>query len=268
MPGSGAERGRAERDEGDAIGREIYQIAATLGFRNKQSRAIFGRMFRWGRASVAYALVALGALGLGHAFDRGSLFHYPEPWLTLAAVEAHAFSAVLGTAFAGAVVAGTRVLVTSTDWAKNLHRDLRPMTQGLDPMGVLVIAGLSSLAEELVFRGLLMPWLGAWGVWLQAALFGLAHAQLTGPSRWVWVAWASLVGLALGLIFGLTGSLLGPLLAHALVNGLNLLFLQSHDTAPPRHSLGGLLAERRSPVPASPAGVSERRSALVAGRRA
>lgn len=225
-------------------------------------------MFRWGRASVAYALVALGALGVGHGFERGSLFYYPEPWLPLSGVEAHAFSLLLGAAFAGAVVVGTRARVASTQWAKNLHRDLRPMTQGLDPVGIAVIAGLSSLAEELVFRGLLMPWLGAWGVWLQAALFGLVHAQLSGPSRWVWVAWASVVGLALGLMFGLTGSLLGPLLAHASINGLNLLFLQSHDTAPPRHSLGGLLSDRRSPLPEQGSGVADRRSPLPAGRRA
>ncbi|RYZ06918.1 MAG: CPBP family intramembrane metalloprotease [Myxococcales bacterium] len=225
-------------------------------------------MFRWGRASVAYALVALGALAVGHGFDRGSLFQYREPWLPLSGVEAHAFSSLLGAAFAGAVVVGTRALVESTSWAKALHRDLRPMTEGLDAAGIAVIAALSSLAEELVFRGLLMPWLGTWGVWLQAVLFGLAHAQLSGPSRWVWVAWASVVGLVLGAMFGLTGSLLGPLLAHALVNGLNLLYLQSHDTAPPRNSLGGLLSDRRSPVPEPRPGVGDRRSPLPAGRRA
>lgn len=225
-------------------------------------------MFRWGRASVAYALVALGALAVGQGFERGSLFHFRDPWLPLSGGEAHAFSLLLGVAFAGAVVVGTRALVEHTSWAKNLHRDLRPMTEGLDPTGIAVIATLSSLAEELVFRGLLMPWLGAWGVWLQAVLFGLAHAQLSGPSRWVWVAWASVVGLVLGLMFGTTGSLFGPLLAHALVNGLNLHYLRSHDTSPPRHSLGGLLSERRSPLPNESGGLGARRSPLPAGRRA
>lgn len=225
-------------------------------------------MFRWGRASVAYALVGLGALAIGHGFDRGSLFGYREPWLPLSGVEAHAFSALLGAAFAGAVVVGTRVLVVNTGWAKNLHRDLRPMTDGLDGLGITVIAAMSALAEELVFRGLLMPWLGAWGVFLQAVLFGLVHAQLSGPSRWVWVAWASAVGLVLGAMFALTGSLLGPVLSHALINGLNLLYLQSHDPAPPRHSLGGLLSDRRSPVPERSSPVPDRRSPLPAGRRA
>jgi uncharacterized protein len=225
-------------------------------------------MFRWGRASVAYAFVAVGALVVGHGFDRGSLLTFREPWLPLSGLEAHAFSLLLGAAFAAAVVVGTRALVENTAWARNLHRELRPMTTGLDAPGVAVIALMSSLAEELVFRGLLMPWLGGWGVLLQAILFGLVHAQLSGPSRWVWVAWASAVGLVLGSMFALTGSLLGPLLAHALINGMNLLFLQSHDPAPPRHSLGGLLSDRRSSVPPEQRGLGERPSPLPAGRRA
>jgi membrane protease YdiL (CAAX protease family) len=215
-------------------------------------------MFRWGRASIAYALIAAGAVALGHAFDRPSLITYPGSWLPLSGVEAHTFSVVLGGAFAALVVLATRVLVENVGWAKNLHRDLRPMTLRLDGAGILAIAALSALAEELVFRGLLLPWVG---LVPQALLFGFAHAQLSGPSRWVWVAWASVVGLALGAMFQLTGSLLGPMLAHGLINGLNLLYLKNHDTSPPRNSLGGLLSERRSPVP-------ERPSPLPAGRRA
>jgi membrane protease YdiL (CAAX protease family) len=215
-------------------------------------------MFRWGRASVAYALIAVAALALGLGFERPSLLTHPAPWLPLVGLESHAFSLVLGSAFAALVVVGTRVLVKNVGWAKNLHRDLRPMTLRLDGAGILAIASLSAVAEELVFRGLVLPWVG---LLPQALLFGVAHAQLSGPSRWVWVAWASVVGLALGVIFQLSGSLVGPIVAHALINGLNLLYLKSHDTAPPRNSLGGLLSDRRSPVPA-------RRSPLPAGRRA
>lgn len=215
-------------------------------------------MFRWGRASVAYALIAVGALALGHGFERASLFSYAEPWLPLSGAEAHTFSLVLGGAFAGLTVLGTRLLVENVGWAKNLHRDLRPLTLRLDAAGILAIAAFSAVAEELVFRGLLLPWVG---LLPQALLFGVAHAQLSGPSRWVWVAWASVVGLVLGAMFQLTGSLIGPILAHALINALNLHYLRSHDPAPLRHSLGGLLSDRRSPVP-------DREPPLPAGRRA
>lgn len=227
-------------------------------------------MFRWGRASVAYAVIAVSALVVGLAFERPSLFSYHEPWLPLVGAESVIFSLVLGGAFAALVVLGTRVLVEHVGWAKNLHRDLRPMTAQLDALGILAIAALSALAEELVFRGLLQPWIG---VVPQALLFGIAHAQLSGSSRWVWVAWATVVGLAFGAMYALSGSLLGPMLAHAVINGLNLAYLKAHDPMPPRNSLGGLLSDRVSPVPN--AGAAEaatlgrsRRSPVPAGRRA
>jgi uncharacterized protein len=238
-------------------------------------------MFRWGRASVAYAVIAATALVIGHVFDRPSLFWHGEPWLPLVGIESVIFSLLLGGAFAALVVLGTRVLVEHVGWAKNLHKDLRPMTAQLDALGIVAIAALSALAEELVFRGLLQPWIG---VLPQALLFGVAHAQLSGSSRWVWVTWATVVGLAFGIIYALSGSLLGPMLAHAVINGLNLAYLKAHDPMPPRHSLGGLLSDRRSPVPddvrrgaaAGAAGVAGvagvagpgARSPVPAGRRA
>jgi membrane protease YdiL (CAAX protease family) len=115
------------------------------------------------------------------------------------------------------------------EWARRLHLELRPFAQGLDLAGIVVLALLSAAGEELLFRGLLQPWMG---LWPQALLFGLVH-QMPGPSRWIWVSWALLVGLALGALFEVTGSLLGPIAAHALVNGLNLNYLKHHaPTAP------------------------------------
>jgi hypothetical protein len=49
----------------------------------------------------------------------------------------------------------------------------------------------------------------------------------------VWIAWAMIVGAALGAIFALTGSLVGPLLAHAVVNAVNLSYLRDHDPERP-----------------------------------
>jgi membrane protease YdiL (CAAX protease family) len=81
-------------------------------------------------------------------------------------------------------------------------------------------------------------------LWLQALAFGIVHSQLRGPSRWAWVTWAMVMGLAFGAIFALTGSLAGPLAAHALINGLNLSYLKAHDPEPRRRALGGLLGQR------------------------
>src|SRR5262249_40209873 len=90
---------------------------------------------------------------------------------------------------------------------------------------ILLVAGLSSLGEELLFRGLLTPTVG---IPISALLFGLAH-QIKGPSRWGWVAWATGVGAGVGVVFAATGSLVGPLLAHAVVNAAKLTYLRDHD---------------------------------------
>src|SRR5690606_27765149 len=109
----------------------------------------------------------------------------------------------------------------------------------LSPAGVIVLAGLSAIGEELLFRGLLQP---AVGLLPQALLFGIVH-QMRGPSRWVWVTWATVVGLGLGIIFQLTGAIVGPIVAHAIVNGLNLSYLKHHDVGA-QHSVGGLMGPR------------------------
>jgi membrane protease YdiL (CAAX protease family) len=195
-------------------------------------------MARWGRFAAAYAGMALFAALLALSL-RGSLPLRMAAWLPLEPPRDVLYSLALGACFGLLVAVGTRVCVRRFAWAKNLHRELRPLTRGLTGAGIFWLAVTSSLGEELLFRGLLEPWLG---VWLQALLFGVLH-QLAGTSRWVWAGWATLVGFVLGSIFALTGSLAGPLAAHALINGLNLSYLRSHDTEPPQ-GLGGLLGSR------------------------
>jgi len=197
-------------------------------------------MLRWGAA--AYALPGVLALVVADLWRNGSAFVHPEPWLVLDAPVRHLLSALLGLAFGALVVAATRGAVARFRWAQGLHAALRPFARGMSPLTIVVVAGLSSFGEEMFFRGLLAPGIG---IIPQALLFGAAH-QITGSSRWVWVAWATVVGLSLGVMFQLTGSLFGPLLAHAMVNALNLAYLKSHDPEP-RHGLGGLFRRERYP---------------------
>jgi uncharacterized protein len=190
-------------------------------------------MIGWGRFAGAYALMGGVALALIGAI--GTPLLHPEPRLvferwSLDEGSAHLWSLLGGIAFGAFVVISSRLAVQRFDWARRLHLELRPFAQGLDLTGIVVLALLSSAGEELLFRGLLQPWMG---LWPQALLFGLVH-QMPGPSRWIWVTWALLVGLALGALFEVTGSLLGPLAAHALVNGLNLHYLKHHAPEAPQ----------------------------------
>jgi membrane protease YdiL (CAAX protease family) len=199
-----------------------------------------GGMLRYGLLAIAYASMAAVALCVSELFLERSVWLHPEPWLGLAGPVAHVYSLALGLALGALVVFGTRRMVERLGWAQELARALRPFARDLTGSGIIVVAVLSAVGEELLFRGLAQPWLG---LWLQALLFGLLH-QMRGPSRWPWVAWASIIGVVFGAVFAGTGSLLGPIVAHAIINGFNLNYLQNHDPEVSRRGLGGLLGHR------------------------
>jgi len=194
---------------------------------------------RWAGASLnfaawriagGYALLASLATALVLALRGGLPWVHPAPWITLPLGSSLGLSAGLGVGLGLVLVLLTRVAVPRFRWARGLHLELRPVARDLTIGRILVIAGFSSVGEELLFRGMLQPWIGLVPA---ALLFGVVH-QIPGPSRWVWVGWATIVGLGLGAIFALTGSLLGPLVAHALINGVNLAFLRDYDPSAAR----------------------------------
>ena len=92
------------------------------------------------------------------------------------------------------------------------------LSDGLLPAVSIAVAG--PLAEELMFRGVIQTRLEqAMPVWaavvLQAVLFGVAHGT---P---VQMAYAFLIGLALGFLRSRTGSILPGFAAHAAFNAMN-----------------------------------------------
>jgi membrane protease YdiL (CAAX protease family) len=190
-----------------------------------------------GLGVIAYSILLLVAC-TGSWFLQGRLpFTLPDPWLGLSPEMAALDSVLLGGAFGGVIVLASRASVGRFRWAQRLHAEFRPVARQLSSVDILVLAALSGLAEELLFRGLLQPLVG---LLPQALLFGLVH-QTRGPSRWVWAIWAAVVGLGLGALFQLTGSIWGPVLAHAMINAINLTYLKHHDPTPPPRTLGGLL---------------------------
>jgi membrane protease YdiL (CAAX protease family) len=88
----------------------------------------------------------------------------------------------------------------------------------------LVTIGLAPLAEEILFRGILYPWLKQAGfprlaLWGSAVFFAAVHMNL--------VTFIPLLVLALALtvLYERTGNLLAPITAHALFNGANFVIL-------------------------------------------
>jgi uncharacterized protein len=80
---------------------------------------------------------------------------------------------------------------------------------------------LPGLSEELLFRGVMLPALGAdhLAVIVSSLCFGVLH--LSGSEQWPYVIWATIIGIILGYSALLSGNLLVPIVAHMLTNWLS-----------------------------------------------
>jgi membrane protease YdiL (CAAX protease family) len=119
------------------------------------------------------------------------------------------------------LVVTSRVLDRSFAWSRRLTDAFRGALGRVTPAQAVALAALSSVGEELLFRGVLLPLLGLWG---SSLLFGAVHFV---PQRdWLpWALLAAVVGLLFGALALATGSVVAPVAAHFVVNWLNLLAL-------------------------------------------
>ncbi len=90
--------------------------------------------------------------------------------------------------------------------------------------GLLALSAcvLAPLGEELLFRGLLLPWLRGWlpataSLVLSAAVFAALH-PFYGP----YVGWIFFLGLVLGYARVRSGGVTAPVLVHATINSVAL----------------------------------------------
>jgi membrane protease YdiL (CAAX protease family) len=91
----------------------------------------------------------------------------------------------------------------------------------LDWKAAITLAVISGVAEELLFRGALWPHLGLFGTSL---LFGLVHV-IPQRALWIYPLFATGCGFLLGLLRQGSENVAPPMIAHAVVNGINLVVL-------------------------------------------
>jgi len=172
-------------------------------------------------AAFAYAAASVVALLiLPHL--RAPLVRYgqPHPGALLLGT-APSTGASLGLVLGALLTAAGQAATRFTRWGRRLDALLARLVKGLHPADAVLLAALSALAEELVFRGILLPYLGLWG---SSALFGLAH-WIPRDGLWPWGMWAFVAGLILGQAALAMGGLLAPMVAHFVVNAVGLLLL-------------------------------------------
>ena len=179
------------------------------------------------RASLVIGLYgAMALVGLVIAAGRGN------PDVFRVSTDAPSWMLLVGPALGAAlgigVVGLTRVATRYFQWARDLHSSFHDLLGPLTGREILILALASSIGEEVLFRGALLPWMG---VWLQAVVFALLHV---GPGKRFlpWTLSALVLGVAFGWLAVWTGNLGGPIAAHFAINFINL----RHIVRSPRHS--------------------------------
>jgi membrane protease YdiL (CAAX protease family) len=177
------------------------------------------------RASLVIGLYSgMAIVGLLIAAGRGNpdLYRVGDAphWMLLG-------GPAIGVAVGLAVVGLTRLATKHFAWARELNSSFRDLLGPLTNREILILALASSIGEELLFRGALLPWLG---VWWQAALFAALHV---GPKKRFlpWTISAFVLGAAFGELAVRTGNLGGAIAAHFLINFLNLRYIVGPQSA-------------------------------------
>ncbi len=161
-------------------------------------------------AMAIIALLIAAGRGNPDLYRLGDLPH----WLLLG-------GPAIGATVGLFVVVLTRLAARHFEWARELNTSFRHLLGPLTGREILILALASSIGEELLFRGALLPWLGvSW----QALVFALLHV---GPKKRFlpWTASAFVLGAAFGELAIRTGNLGGPIAAHFMINFLNLRFI-------------------------------------------
>lgn len=119
------------------------------------------------------------------------------------------------------IVAFSRWLDRNFQWSRRLSGRFGELLGRISAFDAFLLALSSSVAEEILFRGFVLPHAG---LVFSSLAFGLVHFV---PER-TWLPW-SVLATGVGFVFGglalATGSVLAPIVAHFVVNYLNLLAL-------------------------------------------
>lgn len=179
-------------------------------------------------AVLLYGLLAVGALTWVLA-DRGTidLWRHPEPLWRIPFAAGLVGGLVVGVGFGRIVARLSRWAVRRTRWGAGLHEEFRALLGPLSDSDILLLAILSAVAEECLFRGALQPTVGLVAASL---VFGGMHLPLNKRFL-VWTIEATVLGFALGALFWADGQLAAPVAAHFTINYENLHFVRRYRPA-------------------------------------
>ena len=141
--------------------------------------------------------------------------------------------ACLASALAVGVTAGRVAFMSaSEDFRKETNDSNKQVLTNLEFPDVLFCAAYPALAEEMLFRGALMPALGggAVGVLVAGTVFGALH--ISGERKVSLAVWAATVGILYGATceYLADGDLFVPICGHALANIYSALLWRASES--------------------------------------
>jgi membrane protease YdiL (CAAX protease family) len=188
---------------------ETVGLASASGHRRgilKPAFVFYGLMLVAGVIGLTYnADVDWKALLLGH-----------RAWVGIA----------VGTGAGLVVVFASSLMSQFFAWTREMEKAIRQLVGRISIVTVIGLAILSSVGEEVLFRGWLQGRvLGDLGpvlsIGVTSAIFGIVHWP---PQKEMapWPFFAFVMGVVLGAEYVLTGSLAAPIMTHSVINGINL----------------------------------------------
>ena len=141
--------------------------------------------------------------------------------------------ACLASALAVGVTAGRVAFMSaSEDFRKETNDSNKQVLTNLEFPDVLFCAAYPALAEEMLFRGALMPALGggAVGVLVAGTVFGALH--ISDERKVSFAVWAATVGILYGATceYLANGDLFVPICGHALANIYSALLWRASES--------------------------------------
>ena len=174
-------------------------------------------------AAVFYGLMFLAGVGVRYLTEGDPL---PPPVWPRPAVAAELAIIMLALAFQLALL---RWGVRYSRSVAALYEELGEVFRGVPVSVCLLLAVVSGVAEETLFRGALQPLLGAP---LATLLFAAVHFPATRRLR-VWPLYALVMGAALAALTALSGDILSAVGLHIAVNAISLVAVARATGAQP-----------------------------------
>ncbi|MFA5623803.1 MAG: CPBP family intramembrane glutamic endopeptidase [Bradymonadales bacterium] len=145
---------------------------------------------------------------------------WPKPWI-------HCVG--LGVVVAAGVIVLDRLIERLSRVARALNERFIKLLGPLKPSDCLLLALASSLGEEALFRGVLLPFLGFVP---SSIIFGLMHWGGRDKVMWLWTIIATGMGFAFGAMTLYTGNIVAATIAHFFINFINLLRISRQNQEP------------------------------------